>query len=376
MARRVADRVLVDFPRPPPFNWGEGVLMAGMMRAGAVLEEPRYVAFVRAWADHWRAAGIDRLLEGDEHAGLRRYCGQWGPGYALLLLYERTQDPAYLEIARQIADFLLTRAGRTREGGFTHYGDSKQLWVDTLYMSIPLLVHLARVDARPELLREAAHQMIVYSDRLQDDRTGLFYHMYDEPSGRLTDVLWGRGNGWVALSYVELLSEMEKGSGSFCRNGPKGAAHKMNLTPFPEFPRIDRDFRNQMAGLLAMQDDQTQLWHTVLDRQDSYLETSCSAMILCSLIRAERYGLLSKKGVRLHLPERPSGCFAQMKPDPFRLEKTWRGLAAKVDETGHVVGVSAGTITGRYEDYARKGVGTYTWGTGAFLLAASGLCEN
>jgi hypothetical protein len=25
----------------------------------------------------------------------------------------------------------------------------------------------------------------------------------------------------------------------------------------------------------------------------------------------------SEKGVRLHLPERPEGCFAQMEPDPF-----------------------------------------------------------
>src|SRR5690606_33268569 len=80
LARRVADRVLKDFPEPPPFDWGEGVLMAGMVRAGVTFNEPRYVEFVKTWADHCQARGIPELLAEDKEKRLKAYCGQWGPG--------------------------------------------------------------------------------------------------------------------------------------------------------------------------------------------------------------------------------------------------------------------------------------------------------
>jgi hypothetical protein len=31
-----ADTVLGDFPQPPPFDWGEGVLMTGLLRPTAM----------------------------------------------------------------------------------------------------------------------------------------------------------------------------------------------------------------------------------------------------------------------------------------------------------------------------------------------------
>ncbi len=41
-------------------------------------------------------------------------------------------------------------------------------------------------------------------------------------------------DGWKSSA-----TRAEKGSGSFCRNGPKGASHKMNLTPFPPYVVTD-----------------------------------------------------------------------------------------------------------------------------------------
>ena len=130
LMRQVADRVLIDFPKPPPFDWGEGVLMAGMMRAGTVLNEPKYIDFVKTWADHWNAQGLEPVLTGKPGDSHPNYCGHWGPAYPVMLLYAKTGDPKYLNMTRQVAEFIMTRATRLKDGGLGHWGDNYQLWVD------------------------------------------------------------------------------------------------------------------------------------------------------------------------------------------------------------------------------------------------------
>jgi unsaturated rhamnogalacturonyl hydrolase len=107
-----------------------------------------------------------------------------------------------------------------------------------------------------------------------------------------------------------------------------------------------------IEGLLAFQDQQSGMWHTVLDDKDTYLETSATAMILYGLAETNRLNLL------------PVDHEAHM-------TKAWESLARQHDEQGRVIGVSAGTGPTDREGYARIERGTYPWGTGAFLLAAS-----
>ncbi len=335
--RQVADRVLHDFPQPPPFDWGEGVLMAGMMRAGLVLNDPRYITFARTWADHWRGRGLTAVLAGAPDDKIRGYCGHWGPGYPVILLYEETREPAYLAMCREIAHFIMTRATRTRDGGLGHWEGNHQLWVDTLYMVCPLFSHMTRVTGDPALVGEAARQLSIYARCTQDSRTGLFWHMYDDAKEQSVGAFWGRGNGWVAMSYVEVLQNLDRRS--------------------PEFDRMLGQFRHQLDGLLGVQDRQAHLWHTVVDRPETYLETSASAMILFSLTQAERLNLYKVD-------------------DNQTIPRTWSALAGRVDTDGRVVDVSGGTMPDRIEAYASKIRGTYTWGTGAFLLAASALQEQ
>lgn len=329
--RRAADFVLSDFPQPPPFDWGEGVLMAGMMRAGEVTGDARYVDFVRRWADHWLQHGIEPIL--DE----RGYCGHWGPGFALLMLHSRTGDNRYLDAARTIVGFMQTRATRTADGGLGHWRDNHQLWVDTLYMSCPVYANFGRITGQPDLIREAARQLHVSRTHLQDDCTGLFYHMYDEPGGKHSPECWARGNGWTAMAYVETLRNLDRCSS--------------------EFASLLVGFRNQADGLIATQDADTGLWHTVANRPGSYLETSASAMILYSLVEGYRHRWIDL-------------------PDTRLIVRGWRGVASKVDGDGRVIDVSAGTGPTDYATYLKIPLGTYTWGTGAFLLAGSALADR
>ncbi len=333
LARLVAERALRDFQQPPPFDWGEGVLMAGMMKAGVALHEPRYVEFVRSWADRWHRHGIGNLLEGDPTRRMQGYCGQWGPGHALMLLYEHTKEARYLDMAREIARFMLTEATRTKEGGLGHWRGNQQLWVDTLYMHGPLLAALYQLEKRPEYASDILLQLRVYTRHLQDPVTGLFYHMYDHAKGTHSPEFWARGNGWVAMTFAETLPV---------------------LGSTPETKGLRERFSHLMDGLRKTQDAGSGLWHTVLDRPESYLETSASAMFLASFVQGHRGGLLEGN-------DRPL------------IQRAWRGLTDRVDAWGWVFGTSGGTGPGPFENYARKTTGTYTWGTGAFLLAATAL---
>jgi unsaturated rhamnogalacturonyl hydrolase len=331
LAKKVADAVLRDFPEPPPFDWGEGTLMTGMMRAYLLTKDRHYLEFVRRFADYHHKEGIGETL------ARRGYCGHWGPGYPLLMLHEITEDKHHLELAEQIVGFIMQKAERTTDGGLSHFNGKPQLWVDTLDMCCPVLSNLGRINKRPELQEEAIRQLEVFTKHLQDPETGLFYHMWDEKSSKHTPSFWARGNGWVVMSYTEVLKNEKKGS--------KGSA------------RLIGPLKKQLAGISGLQDAETGLWHTVLDEPDTYLEGSASAMFL--------YGMLECRNLELFDVPYVDG-----------IRKGWAGIAGTVQPNGRVGGVSAGTGPSGKSGYQAKKLGTYTWGTGAFLLAACAFAES
>ena len=330
MVRTLADSTLRDLRDPPAFNWGEGVLLTGMLRAHRLTGDARYLKFVQDFAAHWQRQGIQPLLNE------RGYCGHWGPGQALLELYELTKDRRDLELADEIASFIGRTAERTHDGGLSHFAGKRQLWDDTLFMVCPVLAPLGRISARPALLADAARQLQIFTAHLRDPKSGLLYHMWDEETGEHSPCFWGRGNGWVAMSYVEVLKNM-----------PEGATDR---------PQLVDGYRKLLAALAARQDRQSGLWHTVLDDSASYGETSATAMILYSMI----------EGRRLHLLDATYD-------EP--IQRAWAGLSTQVDNMGQASGVSGGTGPGDRESYLARPQGTYTWGTGAMLMAASAMAE-
>jgi unsaturated rhamnogalacturonyl hydrolase len=329
----VADRLLQTPPESYPFDWGEGVQMIGLMKIYERSTDARYRDYTEKFAALYASRDINELLNiGDKAQGQRPgYCGHWSPASAILYLYEARRKPEFLKLAEQVASFIRSGAERSPESGLGHWQDSHQLWVDTLYMACPLLSGLGKLQGRKEYIDDAAGQLIIHARHLQDQKTGLFYHMWDWQTKEHSAGLWGRGNGWVLMSLADTLEAMDRKHRSY-----------VALRQIAE---------RQLAGLRATQDADG-MWHTVLDDPASSPESSATSMFT--------YGAL--KLVRLHVV--PSS-YAPM------ARKAWKGLNERYVKDGVVTGVSAGTGPQGIEYYKSLPVGSQTWGTGAYLMAGS-----
>jgi len=85
------------------------------------------------------------------------------------------------------------------DGTIFHIKGTEQVWVDSVYMVVPLLMATGHADA-------AMAQLDGHRRRLHDDASGLWSHIWDEPSGRLERAAhWGSGNGWVAAGLARAL---------------------------------------------------------------------------------------------------------------------------------------------------------------------------
>jgi unsaturated rhamnogalacturonyl hydrolase len=321
------------------FNWGEGVQMMGLMKIAAIERSERYTDYVERWARFYEAKSLPELLNiGPNAAQPKRagYCGHWSPAMAILDLYRVRPDPAHLRLAKGVADFIREGAERSPEGGLGHWQGSHQLWDDTLFMACPVLSRLGQMEKQPQRIDDSARQLILYARHLQDQRTGLFFHMWDWQTDTRSEGFWGRGNGWVLMSLADTLEVLKKSD--------------------PQYGQLKSIAEELVKGLGPLQDTNG-VWHTVLDDPKSYAESSASAMFC--------YGLL--KLARLHvLP-------ASARAPALR---AWKAINEHYVKDGVVTGVSAGTSPAGVGNYLKVKVGSETWGTGAYLLAASEIART
>lgn len=210
-------------------------------------------------------------------------------GAVPLELYIQTRDARYLTIGKRIADrqwepptaerlASLKPEDRQRVEQAVKDGLSQQtrFWIDDMYMITALQAQAYRATGDRAYIDRAAREMVVYLDKLQQPN-GLFYHAPDAP------FFWGRGNGWMAAGMAELLRSLPQ--------------------DHPQRARIMDGFRKMMATLLKLQDE-AGMWRQLLDRPESWPETSCAGMFTFAMatgvkngwLDAKTYGAAARKG--------------------------------------------------------------------------------
>lgn len=176
----------------------------------------------------------------------------------------------------------------------------RRYWIDDIWMIGSLQVQAYRVSGNKIYLDRAALAIASYLERLQQ-KNGLFHHGEDTP------FFWGRGNGWVAAGLAELLSELPD--------------------EHPAYPQILAAYKKMMNTLLDYQTEEG-LWRQLIDHEESWVETSSSAM----------FGYAFRMGVKNGLlPE------SRFKP---AYQKAWLSLVDNIDENGRISEVCVGTGKG------------------------------
>ena len=196
-------------------------------------------------------------------------------GASIIDVYEKVKRPEYKEYvlkgAKRISEGQERLEDSTLVRSFPH---EFTLWADDLYMSVPFLVRLGRLTGDNKYYDDAIHQVLKFSEYLWDENRGIYWHCYYSDLRRNGVAHWGRCNGWVMLAQVHLLNNLP--------------------ADYPKRDLIVKNLERQIVGISKYQGPDG-LWHQILDRTDSYTESSCSAMFVYGIARAVNEGWIDKR---------------------------------------------------------------------------------
>jgi hypothetical protein len=204
-------------------------------------------------------------------------------------------------------DYISTKQQRLADGTLARNRPilgTGNVWLDDDYMSVPALAQMGRLTGEGKYFDDAAKQVLQFSKILFVPEKGLYIHGLVEGMQQHPRFYWGRANGWAAMAEVELLSVLPE-------NHP-GYAPVLAL------------LREHVRGLQETQ-GKSGLWHQLLDRPETYEETSASAMFVFAATRAINRGWIDGKA------------YGPM------VSLGWNALAQKVNARGQVEGTCIGT---------------------------------
>lgn len=194
-------------------------------------------------------------------------------GAVPLELYMQTKDKRYFDLGISIADKQWGPPEGPRVKPESHefykqgYTWQTRLWIDDMFMITALQAQAYRATGDQKYIDRAAKEMVFYLDQLQKPN-GLFYHAPDVP------YYWARGDGWMAVGMAELLRSVPKTN--------------------PNYERIMKGYKDMMASLLKYQTKEG-MWRQLIDKQESWPETSATGMFTFAFITGVKNGWLDKE---------------------------------------------------------------------------------
>jgi len=306
------------------WGFGEAIALRGLLRAGDTLGDPAPIGFVHGILRSWLGRGVARSHE--DHVGA---------GRELLDLHRRTGDAQFLEAARRLAAL---NAGFPKgpQGARYHRGDTPgwrgQIWVDCMDVDGPFLAALAQTTGEGAYFDQAVEELLGYARTLQSEG-GLLFHGFERDCGR-NGQFWARGQGWALMGLVETLVILPR--------------------EHPGWTELHQRLVALVDALAAMQDD-SGLWHTVVDRPETYLESTLAAMTAYALREGFTHRVLDAS--------------AYQTVEAEAREAVHREIAAD----GGLQRVSDATPVGELAVYATRPFGIFPWGQGPLLLT---LCQE
>lgn len=236
-------------------------------------------------------------------------------------------------------DYIMYHEYRLPDGIFARNRPHKNtVWLDDMYMSIPAIAYMGKLTGEQKYFDEAAKQVLLFKERMFIPEMNLFRHGWVEGMNEHPSFFWGRANGWAMLTLCEVLDVLPK-------------SHEA-------YNDILELLRLQIKGVASYQSGQG-FWHQLLDRNDSYLETSASAIYVYGIAHAINNGWIDGM---VYGPVASLG---------------WAAIAQKVNSQGQVEGTCVGTGMGFDPAfYTHRPISEYAaHGYGPVLLAGAEMIE-
>ena len=235
---------------------------------------------------------------------------------------------------------ILYKEYRLQDGTFARKRPQyNSVWLDDLFMGTPSIALYATVsqDSAARLYLQATEMVEHFTKRMWVPERCLFRHGWVEAMDPHPSFFWARANGWAMLTLCEVLDALP-------------ADH-------PRRPSLLALLREHAYGIAALQSGEGR-WHQLLDRSDTYLETSASAIFVYCLAHAINQGWIDYK---VYGPVVNLG---------------WQAVAHQVNARGQVEGTCVGTgmaFDAAYyyhrpvTPYAAHGYGPLIWAGGEMI---------
>ena len=278
------------------YEWG--VTYSAMLRAGEVTGDASYTKYAIDRMEYLAKLAPDfkaRLDRGEEIDPLMHQVVKpeaLDDAGAICAAMLKAKDPKLKAQIETYYDFIANKQYRYTDGMFARLRPVKNtVWLDDMFMGIPALAWHGDVN-------QAMRQFKLFHDKMWVAEKGLYRHGWVAGEHH-PDFFWGRANGWALLTACELLDVKE-------------SALIMNY------------FKEHLNGLMPLQHHDG-AWHQLLDRNDTYLETSCTAIYCYCIAHAINKGWIDAESY---------GAQALL---------AWNYVNAHVNEQGQVEGTCVGT---------------------------------
>lgn len=206
------------------------------------------------------------------------------------------------------AQYIMDKEFRLADGTFARKRPHKNtVWLDDMFMAIPAIAYMGAYTGEQKYYDEAARQIMLFKEKMWVPGKKLFRHGWVEAMTPHPAFHWGRANGWAVLTMCEVLDVLPENH--------------------PQRNDILQLLQQHIEGLAALQGENG-FWHQLLDRQESYEESSCTAIYTYCIAHAINKDWISALAY---------GPVVQL---------AWHAVEASIDEKGRVTKTCVGTGMG------------------------------
>ena len=202
-------------------------------------------------------------------------------------------------------DLIMNKEYRLADGTFARNRPlANAVWLDDMFMGIPAIAWYGKLTGDKKYFDEAIRQIMLFKEKMWVPEKQLFRHGWIESMTEHPSFHWGRANGWAILTLCEVLDALPEN--------------------YPGREDLLKLLREHASGLVALQSGEG-FWHQLLDRNDSYLESSATAIYAYCFAHGINEGWLNP------LTYGPAAILA------------WNAVSTVIDEEGKVNGTCVGT---------------------------------